>query len=288
MNLISNIWNHPRTSVAGLLIAVVSVAGVLSQQGVSLGKAGTGTVVSLIGALATALLGLLAKDPEAASQPAGEPAGQRLSSAAGQQAKLGAWAMIALLLPLPWMQGCSAKTIAQDIVNWTPALQSAVATVDSTAALLAPADGPIFAAATVGFDASTNLLVAQAKAYLANPTAGVLLQLQTLVVTLQQQVDSALLQAARIVDAASQQHALAAIQSVATIVAAILSLVQSVSSKAAVARMASDSAVKLAAVEPYLNPSLSAQIVSAHYAEPVALARAQVAQVERAQMQAGF
>jgi len=288
MNLISNTWNHPRTSVAGLLIAVVSVAGVLSQQGVSLGKAGTGTVVSLIGALATALLGLLAKDPEAASQPAGEPTGQRLSSAAGQQAKLGVWAMIALLLPLPWMQGCSEKSIARDIVNWTPALQSAVASVDSTAALLAPADGPIFAAATVGFDAATNLLAAQAKAYLANPTAGVLLQLQTLVVTLQQQVDSALLQAARIVDAASQQHALAAIQSVATIVAAILSLVQSVSSKAAVARMASDSAVKLAAVEPYLNPSLSAQIVAAHYGEPVELARVQVAQAERAQIQAGF
>jgi len=288
MNLISNIWNHPRTSVAGLLIAVVSVAGVLSQQGVSLGKAGTGTVVSLIAALATALLGLLAQDPEAASQQVSKLASQRVSSAAGQQAKLGVWAMIALLLPLPWMQGCSAKTIAQDIVNWTPALQSAVATVDSTAALLAPADGPIFAAATVGFDAATNLLVAQAKAYLANPTAGVLLQLQTLVVTLQQQVDSALLQAARIVDAASQQHALAAIQSVATIVAAILSLVQSVSSKAAVARMASDSAVKLAAVEPYLNPSLSAQIVAAHYGEPVELARVQVAQAERAQMQAGF
>lgn len=30
MNLISNICNHPRTSVAGLLIAVVTVAGVLS------------------------------------------------------------------------------------------------------------------------------------------------------------------------------------------------------------------------------------------------------------------
>ena len=69
MNL-KNIWNHPKTSAAGLLIAVASVAGVLSQQGVSLGKVGTGTVVSLASALATALLGLMAKDPEAASQQA--------------------------------------------------------------------------------------------------------------------------------------------------------------------------------------------------------------------------
>jgi len=280
MNPISNIWNQPKTSAAGLLIAIVTVAGVLSQQGVSLGKAGTGTVVSLIGAVATALLGLLAKDPETASQ--------QVSGSVGQQAKLGAWAMIALLLPLPWMQGCSEKGIAQDIVNWTPALQSAVATVDSTAALLAPADAPIFAAATAGFDAATNLLVAQAKAYLANPTAGVLGQLQTLVVTLQQQVDSALLQAARIIDAASQQHALAAIQNVATIVSAILALVQSISSKAAVARMASESGIKLAAVEPYLNPSLSAQMVAAHYGERVEMARVQLAQAERAQIQAGF
>ena len=66
----SNIWNHPKTTVAGLLIAVASVAGVLSQQGITLGKAGTGTIVTLVSALATALLGLFAKDPEAASSRA--------------------------------------------------------------------------------------------------------------------------------------------------------------------------------------------------------------------------
>lgn len=63
MNIFANIWNHPRTSVAGLLIAVSSIAGVLSQQGITFGHAGTGTVVSLIAALATALLGLIARDP---------------------------------------------------------------------------------------------------------------------------------------------------------------------------------------------------------------------------------
>ena len=82
--------------------------------------------------------------------------------------------MIALLIPLPWMQGCTKAGVAQDIVNWTPALQSAVATVDSTAALLVPVDAPIFITATVGFDAATNLLVAQAKAYLANPSGSLL------------------------------------------------------------------------------------------------------------------
>ena len=61
----SNIWKHPRTSVAGVLISVATVAGVLAQQGVTLGTLGGGSVVSLAAALATALLGLLAHDPGA-------------------------------------------------------------------------------------------------------------------------------------------------------------------------------------------------------------------------------
>jgi hypothetical protein len=67
MNLLENITKHPRTSLAGLLISVVSISGVLSQQGITFGKAGTGSVVSLITAMASAILGLLARDP-------GEPA----------------------------------------------------------------------------------------------------------------------------------------------------------------------------------------------------------------------
>jgi hypothetical protein len=196
--------------------------------------------------------------------------------------------LIALLIPLPWMQGCTGTSVAENIVNWTPALQSAVATLDSTAALLAPADAPIFAASTVGFDAASNLLAAQAKAYLANPSASVLAQLQNQIVTFQQQVNTALLQAARIVDQKSQQHALAAIQGVGTIVTAILALVESISSKAQVAQMAAESGVKLAAVEPYLDEGRAAEIVAAHYGEPVEVARTQVAQAERAEMSAGF
>ena len=71
MNPASNIWHHPRTSLAGLLISAVTLAGVLSQQGITFGKAGTGSVVTLIGAVATAMLGLVSRDPapqSAASQ----------------------------------------------------------------------------------------------------------------------------------------------------------------------------------------------------------------------------
>lgn len=285
MNPIANIWQHPRTSAAGLLISVATITGVLAQNGVTLGKAGSGTIVSLAGALATAVLGLLAKDPV---QPSPEQAQNSATSTASTTAKLGAWMLIALLIPLPWLEGCSGQNVGQDIVNWTPSLESAIATVDSTASVLAPADAPIFTAATSGFDAASNLLVAQAKAYLANPTASTLSQLQAQVVTLQQQVNAALLSAARIVDTASQQHAIAAVQAVATIVTTILSLVQSISSKAQVAQMAAHSTVKLAAVAPYLDQGRAAQLVAAHYAEPVPVAQAQIATAEQTEMQAGL
>jgi hypothetical protein len=276
MNVFSNIWNHPKTSAVGLLIAVVSIAGVLSQQGITLGTAGSGSVITLVSALASALLGLLAKDPSEAPP------------SSGSTAKLGVWALIALLLPLPYLGGCSQTTVARNIVNWTPALQSAVATVNSAGALLAPTDAQVFADATAGFNAASDLLSAQAKAYLANPSASTLAQMQNQVVTFQQQVNAALLQAARIVNPASQQHALETIQAVGTVVTAILALVQSVSNKAAIAQMAARSTIKMAAVQSYLNESQAAEIVAGHYGEPVALARLQVAHAEQYEVQAGF
>jgi hypothetical protein len=228
----------------------------------------------------------MARDPGAAESSSANStsAGSVLS---GSTAKLGVWALIALLL-LPSMAGCSGASVAQEIVNWTPTLESAVATVDSTAALLAPSDAPVFAAATIGFDAASNLLVTQAKAYLANPSAGTLAQLQEQVVVFQQQVNAALLSAAKIVNPNSQQHALNAINAVGTAVLAILALVESASTKAQVARMAAQSTIKLATVRPYLDEGQAAATVAARYGEPVEQARVQVARAELSAAQAGF
>ena len=140
MNSFSNIWNHPRTSFAGLLISIATVAGVLAQSGIGLGKVGTGTVVSLAGAVATALLGLLSRDPASLQVPAGTCSGNCSQPSGSAAAKLSVWLLIVLLLPLPWLEGCTASSVAKNIVNWTPSLQSAVATVDSTAAVLVPID----------------------------------------------------------------------------------------------------------------------------------------------------
>jgi hypothetical protein len=163
-----------------------------------------------------------------------------------------------------------------------------VATVDSTAALLDPSDAPVFAAATTGFDAASNLLVAQAKAYLANPSAGTLAQLQQQVVIFQQQVNAALLSAAKITNLNSQQHALNAINAVGTAVMAILALVESASTKAQVARMAAQSTIKLAAVRPYRDEGQAVAAVAAHYGEPVGQAQFQVARAELSAARAGF
>jgi hypothetical protein len=60
--LIDRVVKHPKTTAAGLLIGLTSVLGVLEQQGFSFGRVGKGSGISLATGLATALLGLLAKD----------------------------------------------------------------------------------------------------------------------------------------------------------------------------------------------------------------------------------
>ncbi len=62
-----NIWVHPKTSIAGVLIAISTILSVCMTQHVTLGHAGTGTVVELLSAICTALLGLVAKDPSSKS-----------------------------------------------------------------------------------------------------------------------------------------------------------------------------------------------------------------------------
>ena len=288
MNFISNIWNHPKTSAAGLMIAFISITGVLSQQGITLGSAGTGTVVALVGSLATALLGLLAKDPEVASQQVSGSASQR-AGGANASAKLGAWALIALLLPLPFVSGCSGKSVAQDIVNWTPALQSAVATVDSTAAMLAPADAPIFAAATVGFDAASNLLVGAGQGLPGQSfrrRAGAVAERSCRSATAGERGDSA--GGRKSSTQKSQTLAMAPSRRWAPSSARFWRWCNSVSSKAAVAQMAAQSSIRLAQVRAYLNEGKAAEIVAGHYGEPVGVARIQVAQAERNEALAGF
>jgi len=132
-------WNHIltnwKTSLSGLLIAMVTIAGVLSQQGITLGTAGTGTVVALIAAIATALLGLLARDPA--------PGAVKLPD----NQKLGAWLLITLLLvgtmPVMATQGCSGSQIINEINVVLNEAESVLAVADPGAPWVTPLDNAI-------------------------------------------------------------------------------------------------------------------------------------------------
>jgi hypothetical protein len=250
--MVSNIFKHPKTSVAGVLIAVSSIAGVLSQNGITLGHAGTGTVIALIASLASALLGCVSRDPGTAApqlldhKPVGVP----------PDSKLGVIALCVLLVSSLLASGCTQAqkvNVANEIVNWTPAIESAVTTIAATAALLDPAAAPVFETATTGLHMLASGLSAAARAYLTNPNQTNLQLLQTLVVELQQNVNKGLLQAAHIENPNSQRTALAAINGLATAVNAVLALVQSVSTKAQVQAMAAHVSVTYAMVRPYVD-----------------------------------
>ncbi len=267
------------STIAGLLGIVATFVAQLT----SYIPAPFDTYVSLGGVILAGVAAILARD--SASHPVTLVSGSKSSSTA----KLGVWALCSLLLAATMpMMGCSTKNVAQSIVNWTPALQSVVAVADSTAGVLDPASAAIFAGATVAFDANSNVLVAEAKAYLAHPNATVLAQLQTAVVTFQQNVNVALLSAAKITNPLSQQKALTDINAVGTVVNAILALVSQVSTKAQVAKMASEAPVKVAQVLPLVNRQQAASLVAAHYGESAALASEQTRRTIAWEMAAGF
>lgn len=123
--MLDHVLTHWKTSLGGVLIAVLTVTGVLSQQGITLGHAGAGTVVALIGGIATALLGLLAQDPRPA-QTTERPGPQ----------KAAALLMCALLVPaLMPATGCTISQ-AQLIADGN-ALSAALT---STAKVMAATD----------------------------------------------------------------------------------------------------------------------------------------------------
>ncbi|UWZ84641.1 hypothetical protein [Occallatibacter riparius] len=264
-----------KTTIIGLAMGGLQAAATYQGSG---GWKGYGIAIGI------ALIGILARDfnvtlsdAELASiknfmnsggkvagldDPAHKPCPMPPDGNAAQ--KLGVLMLCALLLQATLFTGCTKAQAAQDIVNWMPALQNAVHVVDATAAVLDPAAAPILAAATKGFDAGAQLVVAQAQAYLASPSVSVLAQLQAAVVTLQQSVNQAVLEAARIVNPQSQQKALVDIAAVATIVNTVLALVNGMIGPSA-AKSANAAAIKVAQVTGYLDQDKAARLIAEHY-----------------------
>jgi CheY-like chemotaxis protein len=239
MMILSNVVQHPKTTFVGLLTGIVQIAAMLGASAV-----GPLKWVGVASGIATILLGALAKDPGGAS------------STASATSKMFVWALILLMVQLPWMTGCTQQqriSVAQEIVNWTPTFISTADLVNSSIEALDPATVVVLAPMTAAINAFGPEFQKAAQAYLANPSQTTLQVLQSLITQIQQDTNSALLAAARVTNPASQATATKDINLVATIANTLLSLIQSISSKAQVAAMAAQVHVTLAQVRPLLD-----------------------------------
>ena len=172
------------------------------------------------------------------------------------QSLLGVIALCALVLSASMTTGCTQAqkvSVAQEIVNWTPAFVSGVDTLGGIAETLDPAAALIVAPATAALNAFAPQFELAAKNYLANPNQTTLQVLQALIVQIQQNTNAGLLAAAKITNPNSQATAIKNINLVATIVNTLLGLVQSISTKAQIAQMASGVTMTLAMVRPYMD-----------------------------------
>ena len=202
------------------------------------------------------------------------------------QSKLGAWALISvLMLGIVPTVGCSGQSVAQKIVGWTPFIDSAVSTLGSLAAQLAPQDAILIQAGVTAITTGQNLLDKKAQAYLANPTAGVLAQLQAQAVTFQQDVNAAVLAALKITNADSQKRIIAQIQVVLTGATAVLALLQTIKGSTLTIPATT---VTTAEVLPYLDEQRSVDIVAQHDGVPEFVASFRVHQAEQSLAAAGL
>ena len=160
--------------------------------------------------------------------------------------------------------GCNGTTVAQDIVNWNPTIQSTAATVAAAVSILQPQDALIVAVALAGFKGAGDLCVAEANAYLANPGASTLQLLQAAVVAFEQQINASLLAAARIIDPKSQQIVVAALGAVGAAINAVLALIAGIKGNT-LSAMGVKAPIKISQVRHLYNPSAVNAEIAAHY-----------------------
>ena len=179
----------------------------------------------------------------------------------------------AVMCATPFLSGCNGVTVAQQIVNWTPTIISAAQTLDGVVATLDPAQAAIIIPAGIAFVAGATLLEEQAKTYLANPGATTLGQLQQQALAFQDNVTTAMLNAVKIVNPATQQKLLTYLNAAVTGVSAILALIMNI--KGSTLTPASVTAPKLAAILPLMNRDEDVALIAQH--EDISTEQANVA-----------
>jgi hypothetical protein len=257
----SNLWLHPKTTIAGFLLCLVSIGAVLSQYGVTFGHLGNSNTVIVLTAIATAMLGLLSRDPGTTStetltvKKTTEDSGSSVTTQ-----KLSGLMLIAVLLMGTMASmtttGCTQVqkiSVAQEIVNWTPTFISTANLVNSSIMALDPPTIAILGPLTLAINTLGPEFQKAAQAYLNNPNQTNLQLLQALIVQIQQDANAALLAAVKITNPASQNKATQIINLIATVAQTLLGLIQSISSKAQLVAMSHQVRIPLAVVRPYMD-----------------------------------
>ncbi len=172
---------------------------------------------------------------------------------------LGGVALCLLTLSSGFMvTGCTKQqklNVAEQIVNWQPAADSAVQTTLTILEGLTPdpAAQAVEAVIQKSLQGAGTIVRNAAQSYIDNPTNSNLQALQQIVVSVQQTINAQILQAAQISNPASQKSVLQAINGVGTIFNTILSLVQSISSQAQLKAMSEASPIKFAQVRALMD-----------------------------------
>lgn len=208
---------------------------------------GLAVIASALFAIAGPLWAFYRKGNPQPSDPA-KPAGVI-------QAALVALMVGSLMLTTSGCTQAQKVSVAQEIVNWTPALTSAIDTIGGVVDTLEPGVALIVDPFVAGVNALSPQFVTAANNYLANPTQTNIQVLQGLIVQIQNSVNTSLslLQALKVSNPASQQKAILAVNGFGTIVNTLLGLIQGISSHAQVAAMSAAVTVHLATVQGVLD-----------------------------------
>lgn len=206
------------------------------------------------------------------------------------QAALVAFMIGSVMLTTTGCTQAQKVSVAQEIVNWTPALVSAIDTAGGLVDTLDPGAALIVDPLVTGVNVLAPQFATAAKNYLANPTQTNIQTVQALIVQIQNSVNTSLslLQALKVSNPASQQKAIVAVNGIGTIVNTLLGLIQGISSHAQVAAMSADVTVHLAAVQGILDRKgmeVASARVSADLHLPLAISADGFLSYER---QAGF
>lgn len=168
-------------------------------------------------------------------------------------------AAVVLILCIPVFTGCTAsqkQTTLQIITTVNSRLPEVVAAADTAAQVVAsldPASALLIEPADAAFDTLAKTLQALLTAYIANPSATALQQIQTAINTLESNVNTSVLAAAGIKNSASQALALAALKGLLTVVTIVFALISQTESVAMLEELRRTNTIHFAKVRKYMD-----------------------------------